>query len=67
MTFYAVADFETLQPPIDDDEVEYDELVNDEVSFTKRVAKHVPCSAAYLIASTDPDFYMPPRIFKGIR
>lgn len=53
--------------PCEKTELSSEEYATDEVSYTKAKYKHVPYSAAYFIASTDPAFYMPPKLFKGIR
>ena len=35
-------------------------------SNTTKITNHQPCSVAYKIISTDPAFYQPPKVFKGV-
>ncbi len=57
--FFIVADFETLQVPI------HTVQPNPKLSNTTAYANHRPCSAAYYIMSTDPNYHHLPKIFKG--
>ncbi len=57
--FYVVADMETIQEKITT------VTPDPEKSSTTKIANNIPCSASYLIVSTDKNFYHAPRIFKG--
>ena len=59
--FFIVADFETLQEPIET------VFPNPEKSSTTPFANHKPCSAAYYIVSVDDNFQQKPKMFKGER
>ena len=59
LPFYIVGDLETIQQPIHT-------VINDpDKSSTTKTANHLPCSAGYMIVSSDPNYYKPPVIFKG--
>ena len=55
--YFAVADFEALQVPLE---------TGQNTSNTTRYAKHVPYSAAYYIVSTDAKYSSNPKMFKGL-
>ena len=59
--FFIVADFETLQEPIDACQPD------PQKSSTTPFSSHRPCSASYYIVSVDKNYHHKPVIFKGKR
>ena len=59
LPFIIVGDFETLNEPIDTTVPDLSK------PSTTPYANLTPCSAAYKIISVDPNYYSPPRLFKG--
>ena len=57
--FFIVADLESALEPYSTT------LPERSHSSTTPIARHVPCSAAFKVVSTDPRFHQSPCIFKG--